>query len=608
MKNESQYGLLLLQRYLYEHTDDQHPASVADILAFWQEHGIQAGRKSVYSAIEVLQSSGMDIVCVKSTQNRYFVGERLFELPELKLLVDAVESSHFITAKKSERLIEKLGKLTSESHARQLDRHIYMDGTAKPENECIYYSVDEIHNAIQKKRQITFQYYEYTPQKEKILKHNGYRYQFSPYALIWSRDCYYAVGWSEKHGKIAQFRVDRMTAVEPLEHTAVQTPDFDPAEYVRKVFGMYPDNLCNIAYAGFSAPKLLWVKKHEPEAFRQIAKIMLPKDYLVYKLTGAFSTDPSDASGTLFFDVDRRCWSEEMLEICGIQEHMLPKVYESYEPVGHLKEAICDRFGLGKVVFAAGAGDNAAAAIGTGTVDEGTCTISLGTSGTVFIPTKQNYPDKNYALHAFAHATGEYHLMGCILCAAACGKWWMEEILETNDYVEEQADIQRLGENPIYFLPYMMGERSPHNDPSARGVFLGLSLDTTRAQMTQSIYEGVAFALRDNLEIAAKNGVSVKKARLCGGGAKSPLWWQIIADVLNIEIEILEKEEGPSSGAAILAAVACGAYSDVSTVSRRNASITEIVRPDTDVSSKYDLRYGVFKQLYPKMKEIYQLL
>ena len=248
MKNESQYGLLLLQRYLYEHTDDQHPASVADILAFWQEHGIQAGRKSVYSAIEVLQNSGMDIVCVKSTQNRYFVGERLFELPELKLLVDAVESSHFITAKKSERLIEKLGKLTSESHARQLDRHIYMDGTAKPENECIYYSVDEIHNAIQKKRQITFQYYEYTPQKEKILKHNGYRYQFSPYALIWSRDCYYAVGWSEKHGKIAQFRVDRMTAVEPLEHTAVQTPDFDPAEYVRKVFGMYPDNLCNIAY------------------------------------------------------------------------------------------------------------------------------------------------------------------------------------------------------------------------------------------------------------------------------------------------------------------------------------------------------------------------
>ena len=243
MKNGSQYGLLLLQRYLYEYTDDRHPVSVSDILAFWQEHGIQAGRKSVYSAIEALQSSGMDIVCVKSTQNRYFVGARLFELPELKLLVDAVESSRFITAKKSERLIEKLGKLTSESYAYQLDRHIYMDGTVKPENECIYYSVDKIHSAIQEKRQITFQYFEYTPQKEKVLKHDGYRYQFSPYVLIWSRDYYYAVGWSNKHEKLAQFRVDRMTAVELSNQAAVLAPNFDPAEYVQKGFGMYPDAL-----------------------------------------------------------------------------------------------------------------------------------------------------------------------------------------------------------------------------------------------------------------------------------------------------------------------------------------------------------------------------
>ena len=243
MKNGSQCGLLLLQRYLYEHTDDRHPVSVSDILAFWQEHGIQAGRKSVYSAIEALQSSGMDIVCVKSTQNRYFVGARLFELPELKLLVDAVESSRFITARKSERLIEKLGKLTSESYAYQLDRHIYMDGTVKPENECIYYSVDKLHSAIQEKRQITFQYFEYTPQKEKVLKHDGYRYQFSPYVLIWSRDYYYAVGWSNKHEKLAQFRVDRMTAVELSNQAAVLAPDFDPAEYVQKVFGMYPDAL-----------------------------------------------------------------------------------------------------------------------------------------------------------------------------------------------------------------------------------------------------------------------------------------------------------------------------------------------------------------------------
>ena len=246
MKNESQQALLLLRQYLHQHTDEQHPVSVTDILAFWQQHGIQAGRKSVYTDIELLQNVGMDIVCVKSSQNKYFVGQRLFELPELKLLVDAVESSRFITEKKSTALIKKLGHLTSTAQAEQLNRRIYMGGTPKPENESIYYNVDTIHNAVQKKQQITFQYFEYTPKKEKILKHDGYKYRFSPYAMIWNRDCYYAVGWSEKHGKIAQFRVDRMTAVEPLEQTAVQTPDFDPAEYVRKVFGMYPDNLCTV--------------------------------------------------------------------------------------------------------------------------------------------------------------------------------------------------------------------------------------------------------------------------------------------------------------------------------------------------------------------------
>ena len=244
MKNESQQALLLLRQYLYQQTDEQHPVSVTDILTFWQQHGIQAGRKSVYTDIELLQNAGMDIVCVKSSQNKYFVGQRLFELPELKLLVDAVESSRFITEKKSTALIKKLSHLTSTAQAEQLNRRIYMGGTPKPENESIYYNVDTIHNAVQKKQQITFQYFEYTPKKEKILKHDGYKYRFSPYAMIWNRDCYYAVGWSEKHGKIAQFRVDRMTAVEPLEQAAVQTPDFDPAEYVRKVFGMYPDDLC----------------------------------------------------------------------------------------------------------------------------------------------------------------------------------------------------------------------------------------------------------------------------------------------------------------------------------------------------------------------------
>jgi len=239
MKNEAQIRILLLQQYLCTLTDEEHAASVSDILQFWESHGIQAGRKSVYSDIQLLIDQGMDIVCVKSTQNRYFVGTRLFELPELKLLVDAVESSHFLTRKKSAALIRKLASLTSQEQAKQLNRPVYMEGTAKQDNEAIYYAVDTIHTAIQESRRIVFQYIEYTAEKKKVLKHDGYRYVFSPYALIWSQDYYYAVGWSEKHGKLAQFRVDRMTAVELLEQDAEPAQDFNPAAYVQKVFGMY---------------------------------------------------------------------------------------------------------------------------------------------------------------------------------------------------------------------------------------------------------------------------------------------------------------------------------------------------------------------------------
>ena len=239
MKNEAQNRILLLWWYLQKSTDEAHTVSASDILYDWQEYGISASRKSVYADIDLLTQLGVDIVCVKSTQNRYFIGLRLFELPELKLLVAAVESSHFITTKKSEALIGKLGQLTSEAQDMSLNRHIYMAGTAKPDNETIYYSVDAIQTAIQKKCRISFQYYDYTPQKEKVLKHGGGRYQFSPYALIRNRDFYYAVGWSGKHSKLAQFRVDRMVSAETLEEAAVPAGDFDPATYVRQVFGMY---------------------------------------------------------------------------------------------------------------------------------------------------------------------------------------------------------------------------------------------------------------------------------------------------------------------------------------------------------------------------------
>ena len=242
MKNEAQIRILALIHYLYQESDEKHPVSAQEILKNWKSKGIKASRKSVYNDIALLMELGLDIVCVKSTQNLYFAGSRLFEPPELKLLVDAVESSHFITPKKSGELIQKLGQMASRWQAEGLNRHVYMDGTPKPENEAIYYLVDTLQTAIQERKQISFQYYEYLPTKEKVLKHGGYRYRFSPYALIWNRDFYYVVGWSEKHDMIAQFRVDRMAGIELLDLPSRRTPGFDPAAYVQKVFGMYPDN------------------------------------------------------------------------------------------------------------------------------------------------------------------------------------------------------------------------------------------------------------------------------------------------------------------------------------------------------------------------------
>lgn len=249
-----------------------------------------------------------------------------------------------------------------------------------------------------------------------------------------------------------------------------------------------------------------------------------PKDYLAYRLTGVHSTDYSDASGMLLLDVKNKKWSQEMCEICGISADMLPTLYESYEKIGCLKPAIADCLGLGHdVAVAAGAGDNAAAAVGTGTVGDGQCNLSLGTSGTLFISSENFLVDSKNALHAFAHADGHFHLMGCMLSAASCNKWWMEDILSTKDFNGEQAGIEKLGENTVFFLPYLMGERSPHNDPSARGAFVGMSMDTTRADMTQAVLEGVAFALRDSFEVAKSQGIPVTSTKICGGGAKSPL-------------------------------------------------------------------------------------
>lgn len=365
----------------------------------------------------------------------------------------------------------------------------------------------------------------------------------------------------------------------------------------------------NIAFTGFTAPKLLWLKKHEPENFARISKMMLPKDYLAYRLTGVHCTDVSDASGTLLLDVKNRRWSKEMCGICGIAEEILPKLYESYECVGTVLPEIASELGIrAGVKVAAGAGDNAAAAVATGTVGDGRCNISLGTSGTIFISSAKFGADKNNALHAFCDANGAYHLMGCMLSAASCNKWWTDAILGTKDYAKEQARIAALGENHVYYLPYLMGERSPHNNPNARAAFIGMTMDTTREDMTQAVLEGVAFALRDSFEVAKSLGISAERTKICGGGAKSPLWKRIIANVLNIKVDVPETEEGPALGAAMLAAVADGVYRNAEEAAAEIVKAADTVEPDAELAAKYEARYRQFQNIYPACEALFDKL
>lgn len=357
----------------------------------------------------------------------------------------------------------------------------------------------------------------------------------------------------------------------------------------------------NMAFAGFTASKLLWLRKNEEQNFARTAKIMLPKDYLAYKLTGKFATDYSDASGTLLLDVKNRRWSSEMCDICGISAGQLPQLFESYQPVGFVKRKICERFGWGKVVVAAGAGDNAAAAVGTGCVNAGDCNVSLGTSGTVFIASDKFVQPSNNALHSFAHANGRYHLMGCILSAASANKWWIEDILGAG-YDLPGAEAL-LGSNPVMFAPYLTGERCPHNDVGVRGAFVGLSPQTTRLHMSLAVLEGVAFALRNCLELARSCGIAVRASSVCGGGARSALWQKIIANVLNVELSTLKTEQGPAYGAAMLAMVACGEYADVASAAAAIVSKRPSVAPEKGLAAAYNERYKKFRALYPALKK-----
>lgn len=370
------------------------------------------------------------------------------------------------------------------------------------------------------------------------------------------------------------------------------------------------DHTANVALTGFTGPKLLWVKDNEPDNFKRIKKIMLPKDYIAYKLTGVHATDLSDASGMLLLDVKNRQWSDFMTKTLGITSENLAALYNSYDSVGTVSPDAAAETGLStstKVVI--GGGDQAVGAVGTGTVVNNMCSISLGTSGVVFVACDEFKVDYGpSALHSFCHATGKYHMMGVTLSAAGSNKWWVEDILKTYDYAAEQNGISALGSNKVYFLPYLSGERTPHNDVDARGAFVGMSMTTKREEMTQAVMEGVSFSLRDTLEIVKKLGVQVDTARIIGGGAKSPLWCQMTADIFNVRVEKINSSEGPAFGAAILAAVGDGAYKSVEDACAALIQVTETFEPNPEAVALYDERYKVYVKLYQDLKDTFKMM
>lgn len=369
-------------------------------------------------------------------------------------------------------------------------------------------------------------------------------------------------------------------------------------------------NAANIALTGFTAPKILWVKDNEPEIFSKIKKIMLPKDYIAYKLSGVFCTDYSDASGMLLLDVKNQDWSDKMLEIVGVTRSQLPKLFHSYEAVGTVTGEAAKETGLStatKVV--AGGGDQAVGAVGSGIVSEGMCSVSLGTSGVLFVAAENFAVDTSpAAIHAFCHSTGRYHFMGVTLAAAGSHKWWAEKVLETTNFPAEEKNIDRIGTNPVFFLPYLSGERTPHNDSTARGAFVGMNATTTRADMTQAVLEGVSFSLRDILTRVRDLGANVTTARIIGGGAKSPLWCQMCADILRLKVEKMQSSEGPAFGAAILAMVGAGAYKNVEEACSALIEITETFTPNETTAANYDKRYPIYTNLYTSLKDNFRAI
>jgi xylulokinase len=354
----------------------------------------------------------------------------------------------------------------------------------------------------------------------------------------------------------------------------------------------------NRALTGFTAPKLLWLRKHEPEVYARIAHLLLPKDYVRLRLTGERAIDVADASGTLLFDVARRRWSDEMMAALELDEAWLPPVLESPEVSGRTRDGI---------PVAAGAGDQAAGALGAGVDRPGPLSVQIGTSGVVFAALPSFQADPHARVHAFCHAVpGGWHAMGVMLSAAGSLRWLRDAVAPGADFAELTAEAERWapGVEGLTFLPYLAGERTPHADPDARGAFVGLSVRHDRGALVRAVLEGVAYGLRDSLELLRALGVQPVSGRALGGGARSELWLRVIASVLGIPLERIVVEEGAAYGAALLGGVAGGVFQDVHEAVAACVKVRDTIEPVPAWQKAYEAGYARFQELYPALRPL----
>jgi xylulokinase len=363
----------------------------------------------------------------------------------------------------------------------------------------------------------------------------------------------------------------------------------------------------NIALTGFTAPKILWVKENEPDVFAKAKHVLLPKDYIRYKLTGGYAMDKADGAGTVLFDLKSRDWSDEVLSALDIPRAWMPKTFEGTEFTGHINSEAAALTGLkiGTPV-AAGGGDQAAQAVGVGAVEPGIVGLTVGTSGVIFATTPSALIEPEGRLHAFCHAVpGMWHFMGVMLSAAGSLQWYRDALvpdMSFDDLVKE-AESAPAGCEGLLFLPYLSGERTPYPDPLARGAFIGLTIRHTRAHITRAVLEGVAFGLKDSFTLIQNAGLgSITQVRASGGGTKGALWRQILASVLEAELVTVNTAEGAAFGVALLAGVGAGAWHDVPTACKETIHITGRTLPDDDQMKVYRKMYPIYQDLYPTLK------